>query len=84
MRADLKNRIELAMRCMVVAGGDRLVLVETGIGSKFGPERMEIFGVSHERDDLVGSLHKLGFSTEDVTDVHPHASSFRPRGRRQP
>jgi glyoxylase-like metal-dependent hydrolase (beta-lactamase superfamily II) len=32
--SDLKNRIEMASRCLLVEDGDQLVLVDTGMGNK--------------------------------------------------
>ena len=69
MPPDPKNRIELALRCMLIETKDRRVLVETGIGDKFEPKRNSIYEVSHEKHDLLRSLGTLGFSREDVTDV---------------
>jgi len=69
MAPDLKNRIELALRCMLIETKDRLVLVETGIGDKFDAKRKTIYEVSHEKHDLQRSLGSLGIFREDVTDV---------------
>lgn len=32
--ADEKNLIDLAMRCLLIEDGDRLILIDTGIGKK--------------------------------------------------
>jgi len=69
MPPDPKNRIELALRCMLIETKDRLVLVETGIGDKLDPKRKSIYEVSHEEHDVLRSLGRVGVSREDVTDV---------------
>jgi glyoxylase-like metal-dependent hydrolase (beta-lactamase superfamily II) len=69
MPPDPKNRIELALRCMLIEAQGRLVLVETGIGDKFDPKWKSIYEVKHEEHDVLRSLGRLGVSREDVTDV---------------
>ena len=32
--ADAKNMIDLAMRCMLIEDGNRLILIDTGLGNK--------------------------------------------------
>lgn len=67
--ADDRNRIELAARCLVVRGGGRCMVVDTGIGTKFDEKRGDIFKVDHPYGDLLGALEKRGVAAGDVTDV---------------
>ena len=65
---DEKNLCTWAMRCLLVEDGDRLILIDNGIGDK---QDAKFFGHYdlHGDDTLEGSLKKAGFSRDDVTDV---------------
>ncbi len=67
--ADDRNRITLAMRCLLLEGNERLILVDNGLGHKYESKFADIFAIDHESATLERSLTKLGFSREDVTDV---------------
>lgn len=66
--ADERNRCTWAMRCLLIEDGDRLILVDTGMGDK---QDAKFFGHydPHGDDTLLGSIRKAGFKPEDVTDV---------------
>ena len=66
--ADENNLCTWAMRCLLVEEGDRLILVDTGIGNKLG-EKMLSHLFLHGDDTLEKSLAAKGFSTDDITDV---------------
>lgn len=67
---DAKNRIPLHMRCLLLEGPDRLILVDTGVGDTFsGTKYEEIYAVDHEYATLDESLAEHGFDRADVTDV---------------
>ena len=44
---DERNRIPLAMRCLLVEHPDGLVLVDTGLGNKEDPKFLDIYGVEN-------------------------------------
>jgi glyoxylase-like metal-dependent hydrolase (beta-lactamase superfamily II) len=67
--ADEKNRIRLAMRCLLLEGEGRRILVDDGVGDKFTARFGEIFRVETEPHSLERSLAALGLGPEDVTDV---------------
>lgn len=67
--ADERNRIELAMRVLLLEGHGRRVLVDTGIGDKFSPKLADIYGVDQSRHTLERSLADIGLGVGDVTDV---------------
>lgn len=67
--ADDRNRITLAMRCLLLEGNGRLILVDNGIGHKYDDKFADIFGIDHQSATLDGSMAELGFTVEDVTDV---------------
>ncbi len=66
--ADAKNLIEMSMRCMLIEDGDRLTLIDTGLGNK---QSDKFFGYYYLYGDysLDKSLHELGFHKDDITDV---------------
>lgn len=66
--ADEKNLCTWAMRCLLIEDGDRLILVDNGIGDK-QDERFLRHYYLHGDDSLLKSLHAKGFSEDDVTDM---------------
>lgn len=66
--ADDKNMISMSMRCMLIEEGDRLILVDTGLGSK---QSDKFFGYYFLYGDfsLDASLAQHGFHRDDITDV---------------
>ncbi len=56
------------MRCPLVRTGDRLILIDNGIGEK-QDERFFSHYDLHGEATLDGSLKKHGFSKDDITDV---------------
>ena len=67
--ADDQNRIELAMRCLLIQGNDRCILVDTGIGDTFSEKEQSIFGIDHSVHTLADSLNAAGVAPSEVTDV---------------
>jgi glyoxylase-like metal-dependent hydrolase (beta-lactamase superfamily II) len=66
--ADDKNLCTWAMRCLLIEDGNRLILVDTGIGDKQDQSFLRHYYL-HGEDSLISSIHKAGFSEKDVTDV---------------
>lgn len=66
--ADENNLCTLAMRCLLIQDGNRLILVDTGLGNK---QDDKFFGYYylHGDDTLDKSIAKHGFSKNDITDV---------------
>ncbi|MCD8448785.1 MBL fold metallo-hydrolase [Tenacibaculum dicentrarchi] len=66
--ADANNLISLSMRCMLIKDGDRLTLIDTGVGNK---QSDKFFGYYYLFGDfsLDTSLAKHGFHRDDITDV---------------
>jgi len=75
--ADPRNRIPLAMRCLLVETPDELVLIETGLGNKETEKFVEIYGVDNAApeggpvgaDRLQSAIRAAGFSPDEVTVV---------------
>ncbi|HET7200800.1 MAG TPA: MBL fold metallo-hydrolase, partial [Burkholderiales bacterium] len=67
---DERNRIPLALRCLLVEHDDGLVLVDTGIGNKEDAKFRDIYAVENEgaggRTRLEDALAELGHAPADV------------------
>ncbi len=66
--ADSNNLCDWAMRSLLIEDGDRLILIDTGIGDKQSEKFFSHYYLSGN-DSLIGNLKQLGFSPADVTDV---------------
>lgn len=66
--ADANNMCTWAMRCLLVEEGDRLILIDTGIGEKQDAKFLSHYYL-HGEDTLQKSLAAKGFSSDDITDV---------------
>ncbi len=66
--ADENNLCSWAMRCLLIEDGDRLILVDNGIGDKQDEKFLKHYYL-HGDDSLERSLSSLGFSKDDITDV---------------
>ena len=66
--ADENNLIDIASRCLLVENGDRLVLIDTGMGDKQS-DRFFSYYKPWGDDNLLASVKQAGFSAEDITDV---------------
>ncbi|MDO7172104.1 MBL fold metallo-hydrolase [Mariniflexile sp. AS56] len=66
--ADANNMIDLTARCLLIEDGNRLILIDTGMGTK---QSSKFYGYYHLWGDhtLDGSLKKHGFHRDDITDV---------------
>lgn len=66
--ADDNNMCTWAMRCLLIQDGNRLILVDNGIGNKQDEKFLGHYYL-HGNDTLEKSLAKYGFGTDDITDV---------------
>ncbi len=66
--ADANNMIDIAARCLLIEDGDRLTLIDTGMGTKQSDKFYGYYNLYGD-DTLEKSLKTAGFSTDDVTDV---------------
>ena len=66
--ADNNNMIKIAARCLLIEDGDKLILIDTGMGNK---QSEKFFGYYYRwgEDSLESSLKKHGFNVDDITDV---------------
>jgi len=65
--ADENNMCSWVMRCLLVEDGNKLVLIDNGMGSKQG-EKFFSYYYLYGDDSLVASINKLGFGVDDITD----------------
>ena len=66
--ADKDNMIDMSARCLLIENGNKLILVDTGMGNK----QSDKFFSHYKRwgdFDLVKSINAAGFGVDEVTDV---------------
>jgi glyoxylase-like metal-dependent hydrolase (beta-lactamase superfamily II) len=66
--ADDNNMCNWSMRCLLIEDGNRLMLIDAGIGDKQSEKFFSHYYL-HGTDSLSGNLNTLGFSKDDITDV---------------
>ncbi len=66
--ADSNNMIDIAARCLLIEDGDRLILIDTGMGNK---QSEKFYGYYYlwGDDTIDKSLAAHGFHRDDITDV---------------
>ena len=66
--ADENNLIDIAARCLLIEDGNKLILIDTGMGNKQSDKFFGYYSLwgTHSMDK---SLAKYGFHRDDVTDV---------------
>jgi glyoxylase-like metal-dependent hydrolase (beta-lactamase superfamily II) len=66
--ADDNNLIDIAARCLLIEDGNRLILIDTGMGNKQSDKFFGYYSLwgNHSIDK---SLEKFGFVRDDITDV---------------
>jgi glyoxylase-like metal-dependent hydrolase (beta-lactamase superfamily II) len=76
---DERNRIPLALRCLLIEHDAGLVLIDTGIGNKENSKFIEIYGVDNAGQDsrtkLEDALRELGHGPDEirwVINTHLH------------
>jgi glyoxylase-like metal-dependent hydrolase (beta-lactamase superfamily II) len=66
--ADENNMCSWALRCLLIEDGNRLILVDNGMGDKQAAKFFSYYYL-HGDDTLDKSLAKYGFHKDDITDV---------------
>jgi glyoxylase-like metal-dependent hydrolase (beta-lactamase superfamily II) len=67
-QADENNLCTWTMRCLLIEDGNRLMLVDNGIGNKQSEKFFSHYYL-HGDNSLDNSLAKHGFNKDDITDV---------------
>jgi glyoxylase-like metal-dependent hydrolase (beta-lactamase superfamily II) len=66
--ADENNLCTWSMRCLLIEDGNRLILIDNGIGDKQDAKFFSHYYLSGN-DSLESSIKKAGYSTDDITDM---------------
>lgn len=66
--ADANNQIDLSARCMLIEDGNRLILIDTGMGNKQSDKFFGYYAL-WGKANLDDSLRKVGVHRDDITDV---------------
>jgi glyoxylase-like metal-dependent hydrolase (beta-lactamase superfamily II) len=73
---DARNRIPLALNCLLLRVAGKIVLVDTGLGDKLTSKQAANFGIDRPEGGLLTYLHKIGVAPTEVDIVintHLHA-----------
>ena len=66
--ADENNLIDIAARCLLIEDGNKLTLIDNGMGNKQSDKFFGYYSLWGD-ESLDKSLAKLGFHKDDITDV---------------
>jgi glyoxylase-like metal-dependent hydrolase (beta-lactamase superfamily II) len=66
--ADTNNLIDMAARCLLIEDGNKLILIDTGMGHKQSGKFFGYYSLWGDHS-LEKSLAKYGFYPDDITDV---------------
>ena len=67
--SDDKNRVDMALRSLLIMDDKRKILVDTGIGTKLSKKNQKIYKLDQTKYNLEASLEKYDLETKDITDV---------------
>lgn len=67
--ADEQNRIELALRLILIRDGARNILIDTGIGDYHDEKFASRFAIDSLSSPLELALNQLGLKADDITDL---------------
>jgi glyoxylase-like metal-dependent hydrolase (beta-lactamase superfamily II) len=63
------NRIRMATNCLLVARGEDLLLIDSGIGDKHDARFRDVFGMDPAAVRLPDAIRRAGYAPEQVTQV---------------
>jgi glyoxylase-like metal-dependent hydrolase (beta-lactamase superfamily II) len=66
--SDSENRILMAMRSLLIEDGERLFLIDCGLGHKYDEKFAALYQIDHTQN-LDASLARHGFHRKDITDL---------------
>ena len=64
---DSLNRISLALRCLLAVDGKNVILIETGIGTKYSEKFKNMFNIDCDKYTLSNALSKHDYTLGDIT-----------------
>ncbi|MDB5258284.1 MAG: beta-lactamase domain protein [Chitinophagaceae bacterium] len=65
---DENNLCQWAMRCLLIEEGNKLILIDTGIGNKQDSAFLKHYHL-HGNANLISSIRQAGFHEDQITDV---------------
>lgn len=83
---DERNRIQLALRCLLIRDGKRRVLIDDGIGTQWDDKHRDMYGIDQSQYHLDLELERAGCARDEITDVvltHLHFDHAGGTTRRQ-
>jgi glyoxylase-like metal-dependent hydrolase (beta-lactamase superfamily II) len=66
VQADANNRVPTGLNSILIRGGDKTILIETGIGNKLPEKMAQLYG---QPAQLLDDLGKAGVSPDDIDIV---------------
>jgi glyoxylase-like metal-dependent hydrolase (beta-lactamase superfamily II) len=66
---DEKNRIRMNMNCVFIDTGKDKILIETGIGEKWTPKQIAMYGIFRDKSFAETLFDKTGAGPDDITIV---------------
>jgi len=66
---DEQNRITMALRCLLIRGAGKTILVDCGIGDRLNEKQQKIYQHRRVPGGIPGRLKKLGIRPDEVTDI---------------
>ena len=66
---DEQNRIVMALRCLLIEGPGRKILVDCGIGDRLNEKQQKIYRHTRTPGGMAGCLARFGIRPEEITDV---------------
>ncbi len=73
---DENNRIPFLLNSLLIYSEGKIILVDTGYGSKLSDKERQIVGIERPKGDLLQQLSRMGVQAEDidiVINTHLHA-----------
>lgn len=66
---DEKNRIDMRLRCLLLKGDGRNILVDNGMGTKWNEKLTDIYRLDHSQYNLEKALAEYNLTCDQITDV---------------
>lgn len=66
---DEQNRIDMALRALLIQTDGMNILVDTGMGDKYDDKTRSIYKLDHSHWTLLGSLAEHGLKPDDITHI---------------
>ena len=66
---DTRNRIDMRLRCLLLQGDGRNILIDCGMGTKWDSKMADIYRLDHSRFNMEKALAEKGLEKNAITDV---------------